>query len=727
MSPESVLRGRRDIKWQLQLARRTGERHWSAFDPLTRTSYRCGEPEHWLFHQLDGHRSLRQICSTNTAPRAFVELNELLGLARMLVARGIVQSVGPFDTLADSQVRAPQRSWLQWLSRSVSWRVRGIDPHRFLRWLAPHTDIFLSPAAARAWLLFSALALLLVLADFSRLVQQATLWQWLMQPTSGTSLFVIFILTRGLHELGHALILTRLGGRCPDIGLIFMLGAPCAYCDVTESWRLPSARQRAAVAAGGMYIELIIASLAALLWLATVDGTVNTLALQTMVVCSISTCLINANPLMRFDGYYILSDWLDEPNLRTRADQCLLANAKRWILGAPVTSELAYQPKWRQCGLALFSLAGCLYRLSLSWMMAILIVSLYTAWNLALFGRIFAILLLFTWWMIPAMKLAQNLMASARTLWARVRLAALAAWLVLMTCTIPLPSREFATGWVQPAQMQGLFAPAAATLQSVAKQSGDEVHAGQILFQLADSQPTLRAIELSHAAEKARVQLVSLRRQRYFAESVQMDLKALESAAQGTVRQAAHAQAAVDRLAVHATIAGTLISLPAPALLDIENRPATAGPQLWLDKHQVGRLVSTGAMLGAVCSHERMAVIPLDDEQLHDICAGTSVRLHLPSTGQQVWRSHVSAVVRVEQLDSVARLLAESDQVHQPVETGSPTAKELSSAGYAAIVPLPCPDAHVNAEVSAVFRVPAQTLAQRTTKWLRSNARWLLP
>ena len=154
-----------------------------------------------------------------------------------------------------------------------------------------------------------------------------------MHPVQGSTLFAIFLFTRGLHELGHALVCKRHGVRCPDIGLFIVLGAPCVYCDVSESWQLPNRWQRAAVAAAGMYVELIAATLAAWVWMLTIDGPTNTVALQTMIVCSISTVLINANPLMRFDGYYILSDILDESNLRNRADNIAEARLYRWILG----------------------------------------------------------------------------------------------------------------------------------------------------------------------------------------------------------------------------------------------------------------------------------------------------------------------------------------------------------------------------------------------------------
>ncbi len=316
---------------------------------------------------------------------------------------------------------------MQWFSQSVSWRLRGVNPQRFLQWLAPHTAVFFSLKAVRAWGGLMLVVLLCVLADFERLIDQAHLWQWMIKPASGSMLFVIFIVTRAIHELGHALVLTRFGGRSPDIGVIFMLGAPCVYCDVTESWRLPFAWQRAAVAAGGMLAESIVATLAAIVWLITIDGPINTLALQTMIVCSISTWLVNANPLMRFDGYYILSDWCDEPNLRLRADECATRLLKRLVLG-----RVSEQPQWmshrRFLGLALFSVLGFIYRISLSWMMASVIVAMYAAWHFETIGKWIAVALLACWWGVPAMKLVNQLLKAASTTWARARLAVLVAW-----------------------------------------------------------------------------------------------------------------------------------------------------------------------------------------------------------------------------------------------------------------------------------------------------------
>ncbi len=430
----AVLKRRSDLCWHSQ------PNGWLVYDPLARNGYRCGQAERWLFDQFDGQRCLAEI-HRQAAVHPTIQLiawSEIIGLAETLLRRGLVRHESQSALTSTQQ---PTRSWLQWFSQSVSWRLRGINPERFLQWLAPRTGLFFSASAIRFWIVSMLIVSMLVLADFQRLADQAQLWQWIIKPTTGSTLFAIFVVTRAIHELGHALVLTRFGGRSPDIGVIFMLGAPCVYCDVTESWRLPHAWQRAAVAAAGMLAESIVATLAAVVWLITTDGVVNTLALQTMIVCSISTWLVNANPLMRFDGYYILSDWCDEPNLRARADGCALRMLKVWILGQRDRAPLAMS-RGRYLGLALFSFLGFAYRLSLSWMMASVIVAMYAAWHFESIGKLIAVALLACWWGIPMMKLVSQLVRSAQSAWARGRLALLMVWIGLMICLVPIPRRE---------------------------------------------------------------------------------------------------------------------------------------------------------------------------------------------------------------------------------------------------------------------------------------------
>lgn len=575
-------------------------------------------------------------------------------------------------------------------------------------------------------------------------MEQATLWEWMMRPGSGSSLLFIFLATRAAHELGHALVLTRHGGRCPDIGLIFMLGAPCVYCDVSESWRLKRARQRAAVAAGGMYVECIVSVVAGLIWLSTTEGSVNTLALQTMILCSISSLVINANPLMRFDGYYILSDLVSEPNLRAKSDRELFMIVERLLLG-PLTSgnmRPSLFPDLRQWSykylLAGFALMGLVYRFGLSLFMAQLLTALYSGWNLAWLGRALAMILLFSWWVVPTMKFVIKLIHGANCGWNRLRLAGLSAAIVLLICTVRIPAREYATGRVQPIRMQGLYAPLSTRLAKVLKQSGQSISAGEVAFELDDAQPALGAIETGHASEIAKIQLASMRRQRYFMSADGVDLSAMEAAAQSAASQAQHAQATLESLKVRAAFAGQLMSLPAPRPKDIDNRIESNGSPLWLDPQAIGRYVSAGAMLGAVCSPEQIVVVPLNDDQLKSITLGTAARIALPVASRSVLSSRVSAIVRLEQIDTVTRLLSEmeTDWATSASHDSHKDEQAKMSAGYAALLPLAqnpqldkagVESLRVNARAEVAFIIKPTTLSDRLGGWLRRNLRWMVP
>ena len=139
--------------------------------------------------------------------------------------------------------------------------------------------------------------------------------------------------TKVLHEFGHGLACKRFGGECHEMGVMLLVVTPCLYCNVSDAWMIPSKWRRAAIGAAGMYVELILASLATFLWWFSEPGLVNHLCLNVMFVCSVSTLLFNANPLMRFDGYYILADLLEIPNLRQKSAAVIQRKLGAWLLG----------------------------------------------------------------------------------------------------------------------------------------------------------------------------------------------------------------------------------------------------------------------------------------------------------------------------------------------------------------------------------------------------------
>ena len=139
-------------------------------------------------------------------------------------------------------------------------------------------------------------------------------------------LWLALVGLKALHEFGHAYACRRFGGAVPEMGVVFIVLTPCAYVDASSSWKFDR-RSRVAVAMAGMYVEILIAGIFALVWAGTQPGLLHDVALNVVILASVSTVFLNINPLMKFDGYYIFSDLMSVFNLQERAYKTL----KGWI------------------------------------------------------------------------------------------------------------------------------------------------------------------------------------------------------------------------------------------------------------------------------------------------------------------------------------------------------------------------------------------------------------
>jgi putative peptide zinc metalloprotease protein len=144
-------------------------------------------------------------------------------------------------------------------------------------------------------------------------------------------IWLLTIVVKIIHEFGHGLTCKHYGGEVHEMGLMMMIFSPFLYADVTDSYVFPNKRHRILVAAAGIYVELVIAAIATLLWSISQPGPTQQLLFNLMLITSVWTILFNANPLMKFDGYYMLTDLLDVPNLRSKAQMCVSDMARRLI------------------------------------------------------------------------------------------------------------------------------------------------------------------------------------------------------------------------------------------------------------------------------------------------------------------------------------------------------------------------------------------------------------
>ncbi|MEO8270008.1 MAG: hypothetical protein ABI557_09815, partial [Aureliella sp.] len=479
-----------------------------------------------------------------------------------------------------------------------------------------------------------------------------------------------------------------------------------------------------------MYVELIIATLSAWLWLATIDGPASTLALQTMLVCSMSTVAINANPLMRFDGYYILADLLDEVNLRGKADSVAACGLRWLVLGLPYPAHS--DSLGRQRLLMAFSLAGWGYRAVLSLTIASVLVSIYGNWNLLWIGRFLAAAILVSWWGVPAMKLSLNLWQTAQQHGRSWRLAAVTAALVLAIVWLPLPSRQLASGWLQPAESQGVYAGTASRLISCAVRDGAVVKAGDPLFQLRNEQLNTRLLRYQQASRVAEIRLESDKRRRDM-HGEEIDLQHATHQLQQAHSWQTAAEQELAGLMLLAPIDGRLVAMPAPTASEPNSLGRTASdgtsqrefdgshPTTWCASQQTGRTIAAGWLLASVCSTSAIAVIPLTEDQLSGVAAGTVVRLRIAHQQRILRDCRVRSVVQIDELSSPWQAAA-LDALQQ----ASLQRSNRATVRFAAVIEVPDDVGNLpGATVDAAFVAPSTTLFAMAKKWLQSNLRLL--
>jgi putative peptide zinc metalloprotease protein len=164
-----------------------------------------------------------------------------------------------------------------------------------------------------------------------------------------------------IHEFGHGLTAKHFGGEVHEMGILFLVLTPALYCDVTDSWLLPSKWKRIWISAAGIYVELFLASIATFIWWNTEQGLLNSLSMATMFICSINTVVFNANPLLRYDGYYVMADWLEIPNLRIKSTQFFAYLIQEKVLGLEIPVQ-SYMPRSRRFLFVTYAVASYLYR-----------------------------------------------------------------------------------------------------------------------------------------------------------------------------------------------------------------------------------------------------------------------------------------------------------------------------------------------------------------------------
>ena len=502
---------------------------------------------------MDGQRTVQDIwelSSTKLGDEAPTQ-PDVVQLLSQLHAADVLQCDIPPDIaeLLHRHERTQQKKWQRRAMSIFAWQFPLFDPERFLQTFASLVRPFFGWGGAVLWLCLVIPAVLIGAAHWSDLT--ANLLDQMITPQNLVLLWFLFPIIKALHEFGHAFAVKVFGGEVHEMGIMLLVFSPVPYVDASASSAFPSKWQRAVVGAAGMIVELAIASVAMFVWVSVEPGTVRMLAYNTIMIAGISTVLFNANPLLRFDGYYMLADLIEIPNLRQRANTYLGYLCERYLFGR-VEAQASQATPGERSWFVGYSVTSFIYRVFI-----VVAILLFLTDQFFVLGMFFAILTAFTWFVLPLGKGLKYLFTSPRI--RRVRGRALAvtsgalALIVVALCFTPVPFRTRAEGVVWIPDEAIVRAGADGFIEQVVAVPGSTVSQGDVLVLCQDSLLTTQV-----TVHEAQLREIQARIREQIPESM-VKAKILEEEQRYIEEKLAHAREQVGDLVITAKVAGTFV------------------------------------------------------------------------------------------------------------------------------------------------------------------------
>lgn len=480
-----------------------GSPAWMIQDPINNKFYRIGwlDFELLLRWQLIDINSITDDINNETTLDAdadnVVELIEFLSQNKLLQSN-TSEAVNRLITEKNQQ----KRSMFNWLVHHyLFFRIPLIKPQAMLAKLLPYFRWLFSPITAFAVLAITLTGLFLVARQWdtfsTTFIEQLTIAGFL-------SYGVALMCTKFLHEFGHAITATRYGVRVGHMGIAMLVMFPMPYTDTSESWKLSNNKQRLHIAAAGIITELCLAGIATLAWSLSPDGAVKSALFFLATSSWLLTLAVNASPFMRFDGYFILSDLLDFPNLHERSGAMAKTWLRRTVLGVSDAWPEDFSPKKRRA-LIVFSSITWLYRMT---------VFLGIAWLVYyLFFKVLGIILFLveiSWFVVMPIWRELTVWAKRRS---EIKLNRIILCIILLAALIaigiiPWQTSVKGTGWIHASNQHIIYTPTAGKLVAMAAQG--QVKQGQQLFALNSPDIALEALKSQGLAQSREAELRSL-------------------------------------------------------------------------------------------------------------------------------------------------------------------------------------------------------------------------
>ncbi len=522
--------------------------------------FRIGVPEYVFISLLDGATTVQTALGLTAdlmGPDAFTESDAAT------ICRWLVESHLAYTEESSRAGRlfaaARERSKRKLISRlnPLFIKIPLVNPDRFFHTIQPWLNWLLGWQAAVVWFVLLLCGGFQIASQPERFARAATS---IFAPGNWLALGLVWILLKIIHETFHGLVCKKYGGSVLESGVLLILFAPVAYVDVTSAWRVMSKWHRIYISAAGMYVEIFCAAVAALVWSATGPGVLNHLAYNTVIMAGVSTLIVNGNPLLRFDGYYILADLLDVTNLYSRGQEFVRYLGRKYLLGLDV--KLPRGPARRSLIIKTYGLLATCWRLLVVATMLIAAQALFHG-----VGVLLAILGVILWFGVPTAKFLKFLWYGSALEKPKVARFLLTtgsglAGIGLLLGTVPWPGVARAPGVVEYASSEIVRPEVDGFVAQVLVSANDLVVAGQPLLKLKNDELEIELAELRVAVDES-----AFREHRYRQQGL-LAASQMENRRGAALReQQAEAQDLVDQLLIRAPVAGRVMGRQLDGLL----------------------------------------------------------------------------------------------------------------------------------------------------------------
>lgn len=476
-----------------------GQPSWVLHDPARNQFFRLDWPTYEILCRWDYGSPAVIVEAVNRETTLEITLEDIEGVNEFLDTHCLIKRPGFADAmdLARRKQTGKKAWWLELMHRYLFFRVPLINPDRFLeRWLFVGHFLF-----SRGFTLATGAVLLFALIN---VVQQWEVFQSTLLDTFTVKGFMTYALAlvgvKIFHEFGHGFMAKRYGCRVPVMGVAFLVMFPMPYTDTNDVWKLSDRRKRLAISTAGLRFELLVAVWATLLWVILPDGAIRSAVFFLASVSWVLSVLLNISPFMRFDGYFVLMDWLDYPNLHARSSALARWRIRRLLFGLDEPPPETVSPGFQRF-LVVFAILTWIYRFFLFIGIALLVYFKFTK----ILGTLLFVVEIYWFILAPVIKEAKLWWERRAEIWEQRRTRATVAVTLgfLLVFVVPLPSPVTSEALMRPAQSTQVVLPEAARVKALAVSDGAEVAAGSHLVELVSLTLLLNRQMAAQRAETA--------------------------------------------------------------------------------------------------------------------------------------------------------------------------------------------------------------------------------